>query len=193
MLRIFVALPVPLEVSSLLAAVLPGDLAGLRRVGADLLHVTLAFVGWMGEERLADVTAAVGPAAREVRAFRVGLEGVGRFPPSGRPSVIWAGVGDEARAEIERLGQLVRSGLERRRVPFDPKPLRSHITLARVSDRATEEEARSIAAAAAAARLPAGLAFRAEAVHVMQSVLTRAGPRYSSRARIPLPEGGPAR
>lgn len=189
--RIFVALPIPPETAGALAGLLPQELSGLKRVGAELLHVTLAFIGSVGEERVPEIATAVEAAASGGRAFDVAIDGLGRFPPSGRPQVLWVGTGAAA-AEIERLGELVRAGLARGRVPFDPKPLRAHVTIARVRDDASADEAKAIAAAVAGARAPAGLRFRADAVHVMESTQSPRGPRYSSRARIPLPEGDPA-
>ena len=191
MVRIFIALPVPMDVATQFAALVPADLAGLKRVDPELLHITLAFVGWTEEERIGVMAAAVAAAARPVRSFRVTVSGAGRFPPAGRPRVVWVATASEAAAEIERLGGLVRAELKRQRVRFDPKPLRSHVTLARVRDDATVDETRAIAAAMAATRVPEGLAFAADAVHVMESVLSPRGPRYSSRARVPLLDADP--
>jgi 2'-5' RNA ligase len=105
---------------------------------------------------------------------------------------------------VVRLGGAVRAELLRRQVRFDAKPLRAHVTLARVRDGASDDEARAIAAAVTAARLD-GLAFRADEVQVVESTLSSRvppggsrvppggskAPLYSSRARIPL--AGPSR
>jgi 2'-5' RNA ligase len=147
--------------------------------------VTLAFVGSIDDAWVADVGAAASAAAAGQERFRIELAGLGRFPPTGRTRFIWAGTGGAA-GRIEALGGRVRSELARRGLPFDPKPLRAHVTLARMREGATAEEARAVAAAVAAARLPAGLGSMADEVHVMESTLSPGGPRYSSRARVPL-------
>lgn len=185
MLRIFIAVPVPLDVASTLGALVPDRLDGLKRVAPELMHVTLAFVGWTDEARVPDIIGAVAAAAPAARAFRVPLEGLGRFPPAGRPRVVWAGTGAAA-ARIDDLGQRVRTELARRQVAFDPRPLQAHITLARVRDDATADAARAVAAAVAAARIPAGLAFAADALHVMESVLSPRGPRYRQVSAVRL-------
>ena len=182
--RIFVALPIPLEAATAVAAALP-DLPGLKRVSPELLHLTLAFVGGIDEQRVGEVEAAARSAGGSARPFRVPLGPLGRFPPNGPPTVVWAGTGAAA-AGIERLGGAVRRELESAGVPFDPKPLRPHVTLARVRERATPEEARAIAAAVAAATVPAGLGFAADAIEVVESVLGREGPRYRLRGRYRL-------
>jgi RNA 2',3'-cyclic 3'-phosphodiesterase len=184
-IRLFVALPVPLPVADQLAALVPAELKGLKRVGPELMHVTLAFIGWLDESRVAQVTRAVEPAAQAGRAFEVPLGAVGRFPPTGRPRVIWVGTG-AAQERILALGDLVRDALAEASIPFDIKPLRPHITLARVREDVDVQDARAIGSAVARAKVPEGLRFRAGAVNVMQSVLTPKGPRYSSLRECPL-------
>ncbi len=188
--RIFVAIPLPAGVAAALADVLPRDLPGLRRVDAALLHFTLAFIGQVPEQQVSGVRTAVETAVRGSEPFAVALDSVGRSPESGRIRIVWGGA-SAAAARIERLGAAVRAELGRRRLPFDPRPLWAHVTLARVRDEASADDARSIVAAVEAARVPEGLEFAAGAVHVMESRLSSKGPLYSSRARIPLT--GPAR
>lgn len=183
--RLFVAIPFSSGVAAQLAALLPPDVPSLRRVAPEVLHLTLAFIGSVGEERVADVTAAIEAAARECPPFHIAFDGLGRFPDRGPARTVWMGTGAAA-GPIERLAARVRGALAGRGVPFDPKPLRPHVTLARVRDGATERDRAAIAAAVASARVPAGLETAADAVHVMESVLSRSGPRYASRARTAL-------
>lgn len=186
--RIFIAIPLPPDLAQKVAALVP-DHPALRRVDPALLHFTLAFVGSLPEERVADVAEAVTAAGNGVRAFRMSLDEVGRFPPSGLPRVIWAGSGDPAAgSRLVELGAAVRAELARRSVPFDAKPLLPHVTLARVRDGATRDDAQAIRGSLAVVRVPAGLGFDAQVVHVMESVLGPKGPRYSTRAEIALRE-----
>lgn len=187
MIRLFVALPVPLSVAEQLAALVPADLEGLKPVGPELMHITLAFIGWLEESRVEHVTAAVEEGAARGRAFDVPLGTVGRFPPTGRPRVIWVGTGAEE--PILALGGLVRDALSEASIPFDLKALRPHITLARVREGVAVQDARAIGSAVARAKVPDRLSFRADTVEVMQSTLTPRGPRYSSRASIALATG----
>ena len=140
--RIFVAIPIPAQVATALDRLLP-PLPSLRRVAPELMHVTLAFIGQVGEERVADVTAAVGVAALASGPVPVDLSTVGSFPEHGLPRLVWAGSGPRAAAAIVRIGASVRAELLRHRVPFDPKPLRAHVTIARVREEASAEDARA--------------------------------------------------
>jgi 2'-5' RNA ligase len=159
----------------------------MRRVKPELMHVTLAFLGRTPDERLPDVVAAVEKAARGVTAFDIELDHSGRFPPSGKPRVVWLGIGAGA-PTVLALGERVRAELDRREISFDAKPLRAHVTLGRVREDVELVDARAIAASVEAMRLPY-LRFRADAVVVFESVLSPRGPRYTPRASPPLRVG----
>jgi len=152
------------------------------------MHVTLAFIGRMPDEGLAGVSGAVEAAAAGVNAFDIELDHSGRFPPTGRPRVVWLGIGAGA-PSVLTLGERVRSELARREIAFDAKPLRAHVTLGRVREDVTLVDARAIAAGVEAMRVP-HLRFRADAVVVFESVLSPRGPRYTARASPALRVGG---
>jgi len=152
------------------------------------MHVTLAFLGRTPDERLADVGEAANTAAGSVTAFDIELDRAGRFPPTGRPRVVWLGIGAGAPAVLA-LGDRVRVELARRQIPFDDKPLRAHITLGRVREDAALADARAIAAATEAMRVP-HLRYRVDSVVVFESKLSPRGPTYTPRATIPLRVGG---
>jgi len=152
------------------------------------MHVTLAFIGRTPDEQLAAVTAAAEAAAAGVTAFDIELDRPGRFPPTGRPRVVWLGMGAGAQAVVA-LGERVRDELGRREIAFDGKPLRAHVTLGRAKEDVSLVEARAIAAGVEAMRVP-HLRFRADAVVVFESVLSPRGPRYTARSSAPLRGGG---
>ena len=152
------------------------------------MHVTLAFLGQTPDERLTDVTAAVETAASSVKAFDVELDRSGRFPPTGRPRVVWLGIGAGA-PNLLTLGEHVRAELGRRTIGFDNKPLRAHVTIGRAREDVDVVDARAIAASVEAMRLP-HLRFRADNVVVFESRLSPRGPKYTPRATVPLRVGG---
>ncbi len=149
--------------------------------------MTLAFIGQTPDERLADVTASVEAAAAGVTAFDIELDHPGRFPPTGRPRVVWLGIGAGAPGVLA-VGERVRAELARRKVRFDAKPLRAHVTLGRVKEDVSLVDARAIAAGVEAMRVPQ-LRFRTDAVVVFESVLSPRGPRHTARSSAPLRVG----
>lgn len=166
------------------------DLPALRRVKPELMHVTLAFLGQAPDTRLPEVTAAADAAAKAVTAFDVELDRSGRFPPTGRPRVVWLGIGAGAPAVLA-LGERLRAELSRREIKFDAKPMRAHVTLGRVREDVSLVDARSIAAGVEAMRIP-HLRFRVADLVTFESVLSPRGPRYTPRSVAALRVGDKA-
>ncbi|SCL55398.1 RNA 2',3'-cyclic phosphodiesterase [Micromonospora peucetia] len=101
-------------------------------------HVTLAFLGDVEADRLVAVQSALGLAAEWSRdgrhaAPRLRLAGGGRFGQD-RATVLWV----DLRGELEPilvLARLIRSRLRHARLPYDERPFRPHLTVARPGDR----------------------------------------------------------
>ncbi|GAA2707178.1 RNA 2',3'-cyclic phosphodiesterase [Micromonospora olivasterospora] len=101
-------------------------------------HLTLAFLGEVETDRLVDVESALGLAAETFRGGRDGspvlrLGGGGSFG-RGRFTVLWVDVRGDIEA-LAVLARLVRLRLRRGRLPYDEKPFRPHLTIARPGDR----------------------------------------------------------
>jgi 2'-5' RNA ligase len=65
--------------------------------------------------------------------IRLRLAGGGRFG-RGRFTVLWVGLDGDIEA-LRELGAILRTELRRARLPYDRKPLRPHLTLARPGER----------------------------------------------------------
>src|SRR5260221_14149376 len=92
-MRLFVEVPLPSELTARAAALLPAALPATRPVRAELMHLTLAFLGWTPDGQLDAVVAAARAAATGQPAFELSFAGAGRFPPTGRPRVVCLGIG----------------------------------------------------------------------------------------------------
>ena len=73
-------------------------------------------------------------------------------------------------------------------ISFDDKPFSPHVTLGRVREHLERDEGRAIAAAVDRVTPPTG-AFRVDRIVVFESVVSSKGPRYTSRAAVPLAPG----
>jgi 2'-5' RNA ligase len=182
--RLFVAIPLPPDLATRASEILPTSLPALRRVKAENLHVTLAFIGQTPDERLEDVAAAAREAAAPVSAFRLSFDRTGRFPERGRPRVVWLGIAD-GEASVVELGVGVYAALRRRALPFDDRPLAPHLTLARVVEDASAAEAKTVGVALDGLAIDE-FRFEVTEIAVVESVLSPKGPRYTSRATVPL-------
>jgi RNA 2',3'-cyclic 3'-phosphodiesterase len=182
--RLFLAIALPPDLAARASEILPTSLPALRRVKAENLHVTLAFLGHTADERLDDVVAAAREAATPVPSFTLSLDRAGRFPERGRPRVVWLGIAD-GEASVAELGTGVYAALRSRSLLFDDRPLAPHVTLARVVEDASAAEAKTVGAAVETLVAPV-LRFEVNEIAVIQSVLSPKGPRYTSRATVPL-------
>jgi 2'-5' RNA ligase len=182
--RLFIAIQFPPDLAVRAFEILPTALPALRRVKAENLHLTLAFLGQTPDERLGDVTAAASDAAAAVSSFTLAFDRAGRFPERGRPRVVWLGLAEGAPSVLE-LGAGVSAGLRSRGLRFDDRPLAPHLTLARVVEDASAAEAKTVGAALEGLPIPT-LRFEVTEITVVQSVLSPKGPRYTALATVPL-------
>jgi len=112
-----------------------------RLAGREQWHVTLVFLGEVAEERRDDVIGAVNRAAdRATGRPELSLTGGGTFG-RGRFTVLWAGLGGDV-AALRALSAAVSAALRKARLPFDRKPFRPHLTVARPGDRLPRETIR---------------------------------------------------
>jgi 2'-5' RNA ligase len=156
-----------------------------RLARRDTWHVTLAFLGEVAEARGQDVAVAIERAAGAWRAAGSGppqlrLAGGGRFG-RGRFTLLWIGV-DGAREELVRLSRQVRRELKRDQLPYDNRPFKPHLTIARPGDRLDRAAVEADRAALAGYRGPAW------PVHSVELVRSHLGPKpwYEHLAGWPL-------
>lgn len=129
-MRAFVALELPEafadEVAGLarqLAAACEG-----RFVSPESHHLTLAFLGEVGEAETRLAMAAMDDACAGMGPIPLAARGLGTFGRS-RDATLWLGI--EPAGELTSLAARLREGLAARGLAFDDKPFLAHVTLAR--------------------------------------------------------------
>ncbi|MEV7984561.1 RNA 2',3'-cyclic phosphodiesterase [Micromonospora sp. NPDC085948] len=150
------------------------------------LHVTVAFLGDVEAARLVEVESALGLAAEWFRDGRhslprLSLGGGGRFG-QGRSTVLWVGLRGEVEA-LHVLAGLVRSRLRQVRLPYDARPLRPHLTVARPGDRMDPADVEADRADLDDYRGPE---WQVSELLLMRSQLDSRGSRYDRLAAWPL-------
>jgi 2'-5' RNA ligase len=185
-IRTFVALPVPAAWEEYLAAVLR-DLADRIQGGVSWtrpgnLHLTVRFLGDLGESGASRVGDAVARGAEGAFAPLVSLGEFGAFPSLDRPRALWAGVG-RGEPELLALGRRVTQAIDAAGFDRADKPFRPHQTLGRV-----REGARGLEALRGFA-LPRPLPPEAllDRIVVMKSDLHPTGARYTALREVRLP------
>ena len=132
-IRLFVAVHLGPEVGERLARELPAlqQLApGARWVGADSVHLTIAFLGHLPEELVPSIEAALDATAAESTPLLLRAAGLGGFGPVKHPQVLWVGL----RGDLKSL-ENIKKALEARLAPIGYQPekrdFHPHLTLAR--------------------------------------------------------------
>ena len=155
--------------------------AAIRWVDPENLHITLWFIGEAREDRLADLTDATS-APYPIPAFRLELSGVGAFPPTGAPRVVWLGI----TAGVPQLQALYQE-LSRRLAPlgFEPerRPYSPHLTIARIKDIQRRD---AVTLRQALGRSGGPLTNEVAGVTLFRSQLSPKGARYQALLRVPL-------
>ena len=183
-MRLFIAVPLPKELTDRAAALLPEGLPAVKRIPPELMHLTLAFLGWTPDWQLDAVVEAASAASADHQTFDLSFAGVGRFPGTGRVRIAWIGVAD-GRKPLAALAASVAAELTCRSLKFEDRPFAPHLTLARARVNASGPEARTIAAAVDVLAVPE-LRTRVDRIAVVESVLSPKGPRYTARAELLL-------
>ena len=151
----------------------------VKWVEPENLHVSLLFLGEVGDREVVDVCRVVEEVAKEHPSFLMSVETAGCFPNPRRPRVLWVGVGEGTQplcAIHDALETpLLELGYRREERKYSP-----HITLGRVkSDRPTEKLASALAQHAGWK----GGEIQVRELLVMGSKLTPIGPEYTVLSR----------
>jgi len=93
-------------------------------------HITLFFLGSTEDLAVAVLQQLIDKSFSKIHAYQTELHGVGVFPNSNNPKVLWLGLEDlqPLMAAYSKLGEL----LQQNGFSFDQKPLKPHLTIARV-------------------------------------------------------------
>ena len=129
-MRAFIALELPgafLRETADLARLLAEHVEG-RFPSHDAYHITLAFLGEVDDAEKGLAMDAIDAACASFGPIALESDGLGKF---GRASdaTLWLGV--KADGGLAELASRLREELDARGVPYDAKPFRAHITLAR--------------------------------------------------------------
>lgn len=180
--RIFVCIRVPEAIQQNLESIkslVPASITHIRWTPPEQLHVTLRFMAALNTSQIQGVIEAAYSAGEQTQPFTVSIRGLGAFPSTQRPRVVWLGItqGSHALIRLHALldARLARAGiLPDRKEDFTP-----HLTVGRVASGRRPQElaelARDLARPSAASVFAE---FRANALSVMRSSLERGGAKH---------------
>ena len=154
----------------------------LKWVDPRKMHLTIKFLGEIGDQQITPISGALDELARQCQPFDITVADLGTFNPTGPVKVLWIGIQDPTgrlaacHALCERLIEPLGFPTEKRR--FSP-----HLTLARNRLPQNSREIR----AALDAEPPVHVGTQtAGGVSFYQSTLTPEGPIYNALSRHPF-------
>ena len=156
-----------------------------RWVKPAAMHLTLVFLGETPAAKLDSIKQAMTIAAQVAHPITLTATGLGCFPNTRRPRVVWVGI-EEPAGHLQRL----KSALDRELEPLGFKPERRrfspHLTLGRVHKRAGRGDTQRLGQVLESATLKDAGEMTASQVHLIRSDLRPGGPIYTILASAPL-------
>lgn len=132
-MRAFIAI----DLDKSLKETLEGVVSRLRHRGGDIrwvkpegMHLTIKFLGEIGEEAVAKLKSSLGVVASRHKPFRLIFQGTGTFPPGPKARVLWVGVEDNP--ALGALQEDLEREMERLGFPGEERGFHPHLTLGRV-------------------------------------------------------------
>lgn len=188
--RLFVAIELPHEV-----------LRAIGRLQADIqrtvpdrtaswvrpegIHLTLKFLGDTPATRVDALATALAHAAAGHWRFTLTLEGLGCFPATHRPRVLWIGVGGDLR-QLSALQASVEKHISPLGYPTEDRSFSPHLTLARARRGARPEEIAALGHAADTHSLKQAVTWQVDAISLIRSRLDPGGAIYTQVRRAEL-------
>lgn len=189
--RTFIAIEIPPVAQTILSAAqealrtVRGARDSVKWVRPEIIHVTLKFLGNVPVSRIEAVGDAVARACAGMPAFTLYLSGVGAYPNTRRPRVVWVGLKGKLDM-LAHLQHMVERELADVGFPPEERKFSAHLTLGRVRRNADREAVRALGEAVAGLRIEGSEPFLVEAVQVMRSDLRPSGPIYTLLRTVPL-------
>ncbi len=164
----------------------------VRWTAPDGLHLTLHFLGDVAPDDINKIARLIEAAANACSPFALTLGGLGCFPHTRRPRIIWAGVSGQTDTLItlqQALGEKLKT------IGFAPeaRPYSPHLTIGRVKDGLPQRQLTQLGQALEQAQGQVGqlAALHVAALSLMKSELKPAGAVYTQMALAPLNESSP--
>jgi 2'-5' RNA ligase len=183
-IRCFIAVDTPPDLKEKIAEIrdkLRACGAEVRWESTEKFHITLKFLGNLDAGRLHPLEAELMEGLKSFSPFPLIYHGVGSFPSSHHPRVVWVGCEDRSgalgriQAEVERVAE--EFGIEK-----EERPFHAHVTIGRVKGSRNLKEL--VFELGAATFSP--YAVMVNEVLLMKSDLKPAGSIYTVLRRFPL-------
>lgn len=187
-IRAFIAIELTQEIQFQLGAVQQQmDKMGIycvRWVSTKNIHLTLQFLGDTAPAKLELLSQELHPVIASQEPFNFQVQGIGAFPNSRRPRVIWVGL--QAPSALITLHKLIAKTVRQAGIPVEDRDFSPHLTLGRVNRNASADEVLDLSATLEKYKVGTLGTVHVKSVCLFRSDLRPEGPVYSRLALFPL-------
>lgn len=151
----------------------------VRWVRVEGIHLTLKFLGDTPPDQVDDLVRVLGEAVSTHRCFELHTHGLGCFPNTDRPRVVWVGVNGAVRP-LGALQADVEQGMQSLGFEAESRQFSPHLTLGRLSRNASRQDAMQVGEAVQAnqSKFPP-VSWQVDSVSLIRSQLKPSGSVYT--------------
>jgi len=160
------------------------DSSLVRWVPSRNIHLTLKFLGDTSTANIELLKLILTREASRHPPFEIRISGLGSFPTSRRPRVIWVGL--HAPPVLESLHRGIESETARMGYASEERPFSPHLTIGRVRQDPSPSGLQKIRAALESARIGDLGSITIDSIHLFKSDLQPAGSIYTCLFTAPL-------
>jgi RNA 2',3'-cyclic 3'-phosphodiesterase len=189
LLRAFIAIELPSHVcdaikkqTTHLRQTLGNDL--IRWVPTQNMHLTLKFLGDIATSHVDFLKQLLTREADSHPQFDLQLGGLGSFPNSRRPRLLWIGI--HAPADLASLQKSVEAGASRLGYEQEERAFSPHLTIGRTRQSVSQPELQKIRAALDTIQLGNIGTAKVDSIHLFKSDLQPSGSIYTKLFSAPL-------
>ena len=156
----------------------------IRWVPTHNLHLTLKFLGNVPVSHLEFIKQMLAQVAESTPQFDMQIGGIGSFPSSKRPRVLWVGI--HAPTSLASLQRMIEEGANRLGFEKEERAFSPHLTVGRIRQGIDVKEIQKISNAISTIQLGKIGTARVDSVHLYKSALNSEGSIYTKLFTTPL-------
>jgi RNA 2',3'-cyclic 3'-phosphodiesterase len=156
----------------------------IRWVPAQNMHLTLKFLGDIATSHVDFLKQLLTREADSHPQFNLQLGGLGSFPTSRRPRLLWIGI--HAPADLASLQKSIEAGTFRLGYEQEERAFSPHLTIGRTRQSISQSELQKIRAALGTIQLGNIGTVRVDSIHLIKSDLQPSGSIYTKLFSAPL-------
>jgi RNA 2',3'-cyclic 3'-phosphodiesterase len=141
------------------------------------MHLTLKFIGNIANSHINFIRQLLARTAESHPQFDLQIGGLGSFPNSKRPRVLWTGI--HAPADLVSLQKNIEAGAVRLGYEKEERPFSPHLTLGRVRQNLDPQELQKIRSTLDTIQLGNIGTARVDSIHLYKSDLRPEGSLYT--------------